>query len=233
MKTTEKKVIDFDQMGFDGTMADLEGFIHSLNKRPCEVNDPLSLRQLTRNGIVNECFVTGGVKIGVTPSLALLKKVLNKNPTQLREIVVSEVLRELNKQGLHEAVKRSVLQSYEVDELAFISVVTRLNQSYSFMNRPRSTRIDQIEKYISFADGQAIVADEAKEEIRELFTIRLDTPDKQEIHALLMAVGEAITNLNAKLLTLPKFYTGMTFDAEYLTSEGSNIIARNDIMKFF
>ena len=240
MKTTErttgKTVVDFDQMGFDAALADLEGFAKTLNKRPCEDNDPLSLRQLTRNGIVNESFVTGAVKIGLTPSLELLKKVLQTRESLLRGIVVDAVLAELNKQGLHEAVKRSVLQSYEPDELAFISVINRLNSSYSQMGRPRpgrSTLTNQIENYLTFVDGLATVTDETKEEIRELFTIRLDTPGREEIYNLLNAAGEAITKLNAKLLTQGKYFTPMTFDSEYLTNEGNTIIGRNDIMKFF
>jgi len=233
----EMKVVDFDQLGFESTMATLEGFIRAINNKPTESNDPLSLRAQNRNGIVNECFRTSCLKIGLTSSLELLKKVLNISPSRLLDIITDEVKKELDKQtGIHDAVKPSILKGYEPAMLEFISVINRMNQTYSFMTRPqpgRSNKIDQIENYISFENGLATVTDETKEQIREIFTTGLDSPDKQEIHALLTAAGEAITKLNERLLTLPKFYTPMSFDSEYLTNEGSTIIPRNDIIKYF
>src|SRR5674476_416952 len=154
MKEEKMQIIDFDEIGYAKVLADLEGLAKQLNNRPYDGNDPLSLRAQVRSGIVNECFKSSCEKIGLTPSLELLKNVLNKNPQQVAVIILDEVKAELNKQtGIHDALKPSILKGYESEMAELNSVISRLNQSYSFMNRPAPgipKRLYQIENYLSF-----------------------------------------------------------------------------------
>lgn len=239
MKTKEQKVIEFDSMGYDEAINDLQGFAKTLNERPYEGNDPKSLSGLKRSGIVNESFKTSCEKLGLNASQDLLKMVLNKTPQQLTGIIINELTSELNKQGLHEVVKKSIIKDQEPVMVEFINVISRLNQSYAFMRMPKplaaaKKSIGQLENHISFVDGVALVSDETKDTIKEeVFITRIDSEARQEAFDGLKGIADAINQFNANITKRGTNLKLMSPDLYYYNLEGDFVTPDNSNIKYF
>ena len=233
-KTSISKVVEFDEMGYTATLNGLNSIIKVINEKPVESNDRLSVDSLKRNGVINESFRSSCVKLGLTPTSELLQKCLNKNDMTLSSIITEEVMAELNKQNIHDGLKLSLLKSFEASMSEFAKVILRLNSTIATVNHSVfiSTRKPlQIEKRLTFVEGLAIVSDDAKDLIREVFTTRLDNEARQEAFDLLAVIADTINQFNATVKRCNLF--PMTVQADYLSYENDLVTPNNTIIKYF
>jgi hypothetical protein len=90
---------------------------------------------------------------------------------------------------------------------------------------------------ISFSDGVAVVSEQSIEELKEVFTIRLDTRLKQDIYDLLTAVSTAINQFNEGIkkanMEHGLNHGIMDHDELYMSSEDNQVIPKSSVFKYF
>lgn len=182
-------VVDFDTMGHDQAMFKVEAFSKDINTE--------SLKD-------RGCFCSCCTTLGIEPTIDLLRKVLHKNAQQITDIVTVEVVKSLEAQKLHVVLQGTILKGQAPAISEFVNAVSALMMSYNFLQRPSPGTphkdIGNWLNYISFVDGLALVTDQAKETIREIFTTRVDTEARQEVFEGMKAVAEAMNTFNANLV---------------------------------
>jgi hypothetical protein len=228
----ENEVIYFEQLSYDSTVNSLKQLAKQINERPVEGDDSF----LRRNGIINESFKSLCIKLGLTPELGLFKKVLNKNERGAADIISEAIEASLKSQKIHEALLPSIKLAQEPIIRQFAQIVQVLNSSYSrhlhsiFMATQRPINL---EDYLSFEDGNAVVTDEALEALKQLFTTRLDTPLRSEIWDLLLAIAENVNRFNEAIIKHGLNHGFMNIDESYLSNENGVISPKNSVIKYF
>jgi len=233
-------IVEIEEMQFNQTVSSLKNFAKQLNEKPHEGDDPLSLRALDRNGIVNESLCTLCLKLGLHPSSELLSNILNKSEENSTIIITEAFAATLQADERLPSIWASIKHANEPFISQFVRIGKVLTQSYNQLSHSIFQNTGKriiVEDYISFENGAAAVSEHSLKNLKEVFTIRLDTPLRQEIYSLLSDVSEKINLFNAAItkanLEHGLIHGHMSIDESYLSEIDGSVVARTGVIKYF
>ena len=233
-------IVEIEEMQFNQTVSSLMNFAKQLNEKPHEGNDPLSLRALDRNGIVNESFCTLCLKLGLQPSSELMKNILNESEKNTTKVISECFAATLQADERLPSIWASIKQANEPFFDQFVRIGKVLTQSYNQLTHSILQNTGKriiVEDYISFENGAAAVSVQSLKNLKEVFTIRLDTPLRQEIYSLLSDISEKINLFNTAItktnLEHGLIHGHMSIDESYLSEVEGYVVARTSVIKYF
>lgn len=230
---TEK--IYFDESQFNSTLSGLRNFIRSINERPVEGADRLSLAALKRNGIINECFITICKKLSFQPSQEMLKNLLHKSESKLIQIISEMAEAELIRQGAPSVMILSAVTASQPIIREFVSIMVRLTQlldhAQNLIFKDTGEAI-QLMDYITFDNGLAIASDSSIEQLKDVFTVYL-TPERKNLLDLLTGLSVSINKINEIIPQAGKYFKPLEVSSDFLTISGGTASPDLSIMKYF
>lgn len=220
MKTekTEKQVLHFDELNFNSRKAVIKGLITLINDRPAPLNDERSIRALLYHGFRNDSFVSLCEEYGIVADEKLFISAYDKGSSIIAEKFLdgtTPVLKEITK-SLH----NNILSRF--DSVLNIIRASNINATH-WAWKP--------ERYVSFENGRAFLANETLQKMQEEFTTFLDSESKEKVFELLKSIClyvNQFTQIQVEKNLIPLLKDENWFD---INSEGF-ISPKLDLLKY-
>jgi hypothetical protein len=191
-KKTEMKLLQFDEANFIKVKSVLNVLADVINEKPIPSENLRSVRALEQNGYKNDCFVSLCTEAWIILDEELFFSCLKNGVSAIVEQITKDVA---------PAMKEVVRVSHEPLLKRFTAVFSQFKSRVANENHyiwMQSQRSYQLEKYISFIGGRAVVTPETLENLKAEFRTYVDTESKAKALEVLEEIAY-LTGLLKKL----------------------------------